>query len=60
MKKSLVFWSLQEGKKETSGMKSIKRLIIFHEVLQTRPPKNGLVANFDLIPSWCNSLSSNT
>ena len=43
MKKPLVFWSLQEGEKKASGMKSLKRLITFHEVIQTRPQKNGLV-----------------
>ena len=60
MKKPLVFWPFQEGEKETSGMKSIKRLIIFHEGLQTRPQKNGFVSNFDILRSWCDSLSSNT
>ena len=43
MKKPLVFWSFQGGEKETSGMKSLKRLMTFYEVLQMRPQKNSLI-----------------
>ena len=53
-KKTLIPLSPGGPQKGTGGMKLLKRLITFHEALQTRPYKN------DLPRSRCNPPSSNT